>query len=351
LKKHPQVISLPAAQCLILRPCFFFHLTSITPKYPITLCEREVKMARYAVIDCGTNSVKCLIADDTPAYTQLADEMLVTRLGEGLQHTGSISPAAMQRTVSAIEHFRQQAIALDACSITLTGTMALRSAHNAAAVIREIIATTGLVPQILTGETEARLSYLAAAQLLPSNTETGLIFDTGGGSTECIVGTRQEMQQRVSINLGAVQPTERYLKHDPPTDAEYSQMQRSIATALQNQAPQAVPQCIVGIGGTVTTLAAMQLQMEQYNGTAIHGYQLSKSAIDRTIATLRSLGHAQRIQLPGLHPQRADIILAGATMVQQILQHYSQTSLLVSNRGLRHALWQAMAHNQSLEEV
>lgn len=308
-------------------------------------------MARYAVIDCGTNSVKCLIAEDAPHYLELVDAMIVTRLGEGLQHSGCINQAALQRTLDAIRQCQKRAVELDAASMTITGTMALRSASNAAQCIQQIAAETGLTPLILSGQAEARLSYLAAAQVLPSADHPSLIFDTGGGSTECIVGTQQTMSQRVSINLGAMQPTEQCIKHDPPTQAEFCQMQHFIATTLAAQAPHIAPDCIVGIGGTVTTLAAMHLQMKEFDGTRIHGYRLSIAAIDELIETLRRLSHTQRIQLVGLHPQRADIILAGATIVQQILRHYHTASMLVSNRGLRHTLWQATAHKQSLEEV
>lgn len=307
-------------------------------------------MARYAVIDCGTNSVKCLIAEDAPRYNELADQMIVTRLGEGLYRSNTLSRNAMQRTLEAINQLTALAAELDADSITLAGTMALRSAYNAKEFIEQIIADTGITPVILSGAVEARLSYSAAVQLVPDTSQQSIVFDTGGGSTECIVGTRQQILKRVSIDMGAVQPTESCILCDPPSDAEFKAMKRLIYSTIASHAPVAVPDCLVGIGGTVTTLAAMHLQMEQFEGTRIHGCSLQKTTIDELIYSLRNMSHEKRIMVPGLHPKRADIILSGATIVQQIMHHYHKPALTVSNHGLRHALWQAVAHNQSLQE-
>jgi exopolyphosphatase/guanosine-5'-triphosphate,3'-diphosphate pyrophosphatase len=297
-------------------------------------------MSRYAVIDVGSNSVLLLIAEKTATagWRILADCAEITRLGAGLQATNQIQPAAMERTLPVFIQYLARARAYQVTDVFAIGTMALRTAQNAADFLQKVKATCGLDIEVIDGQTEAMLAYLAVKAgigLAPGNL---VLFDVGGGSTEFIIGRGEQIRQQLSLNLGIIRITEQYLKSNPVTEAEVAQA-RSVITAEFTPLKAEKPlEMLVGMAGTVTTLAAIQHGMCQYEPQRIQGSVLNRRELDRQIERFQRSTLQERQQIIGLEPKRADVILAGALIVAGILDQFQQSQFTVSDWGVRHGL-------------
>jgi len=297
-------------------------------------------MARKAIIDIGSNSIKFFVgelaADKT--ITTIEDTNDIARLGEGLDKTGAISPEAMQRNVEAVSKFVARAKELGADQIVSVGTMALRKASNSADFVAAVKKACGIEVQIIPGEEEARLSYLAVLSGLSLQGGDLVIFDTGGGSTEFIFGKGTNLEKRFSVNLGAVRITENYLTSDPVTkdqvDAAIAQINKEFEEAGVNGKPMQ----LVGMGGTVTSMGAVKHKMVKYDPAVIQGSDLTVKDIDEQIAEYSKRTIEARKELPGLQPKRADVILAGACILKVITTRLGVDKLTISDRGLRHGL-------------
>lgn len=295
-------------------------------------------MSIFAVIDVGTNSVKLHVAEVEPGRSRVvADVVDVTRLGEGLHHSGLLSEEAMARNVIALEELVARAKSLDAEEIVGVGTMALRTARNRDEFRRRVEEACGLEIEVIEGEEEARLSYLAGQSGLDvAATDRICIFDTGGGSTEFIYGRGPDIETRFSLDVGCRAPTERFLRSDPVTRSELTQLLDHLEDALGDPDPRV--NAVIGIGGTVTTLEAVHQGLTTYDPQRIHGSTLSRQEVERQIELYRARTVRERARIQGLAPKRADVILAGAAIVETVMEKLGVSAILVSDRGLRHGV-------------
>lgn len=297
-------------------------------------------MSRKAIIDIGSNSIKFFVgelaADKT--ITTVLDTNDIARLGEGLDKTGEISPEAMERNVSAVAAFAAKAQELGADQVVAVGTMALRKASNSAEFVAKVKEACGVEVQIIPGEEEARLSYLAILSGLPLQDGELVVFDTGGGSTEFIFGKGTAVSKRFSVNLGAVRITENYLKSDPVTPAEVQAALAQIDKEFAEAGVEGHPTQLVGMGGTVTSMGAVKHKMVKYDPDVIQGSTLTRADIAEQIGEYSHRTIEQRKELPGLQPKRADVILAGACILDTITRRLGVDQLTISDRGLRHGL-------------
>ena len=305
-------------------------------------------MKRAAVIDIGSNSAKFLVGQrrEDGSVEVVREGTAVVRLGEGLHETGRLSADAMERNAEAAASFAEQAGALGAEEIRCVGTMALRSAANSGEFLALVKERCGLDVEIISGEEEARLSYLAVLSALPDTKEDVVIFDTGGGSTEFIYGRGREVVKRFSVNIGSVRLTETFFADDPVHREKIPQVLEQIAAELREADVEASGGKLVGIGGTVTTMAAVSLGMTRYDPEVIQGSVLSRKEVLRQIQAYSSKTVARRCEMPGLQPGRADVILAGACILQVIMDRLGAEELTVSDRGLRHGLAWEILHQE-----
>lgn len=297
-------------------------------------------MSRKAIIDIGSNSIKFFVgelaADRT--ITTVLDTNDIARLGEGLDKTGLISPEAMERNVAAVAAFRAKAEELGADQVVAVGTMALRNAKNSGEFVEKVKAACGVEVQIIPGEEEARLSYLAILSGLPLQGGDLVVFDTGGGSTEFIFGHGTEVTKRFSVNLGAVRITENYLKSDPVTPDEVEAALAQIDKEFAQAGVEGSPAQLVGMGGTVTSMGAVKHKMAKYDPDVIQGSALTRGDIRAQIDEYSAKTIEERRSITGLQPKRADVILAGACILDVITRRLGVDQLTISDRGLRHGL-------------
>ena len=297
-------------------------------------------MKRAAIIDIGSNSIKFLVGEKRPdgAVKTVVDQNDVARLGEGLWESGVLSEAAMERNAQAVARFVKTAKEHSAEEIVCVGTMALRSAANGAEFVKRVRDLCGVEVRILPGEEEARLSYLAVLSGLPIPDGDMVVFDTGGGSTEFIFGRGAEVVKRFSVDLGAIRITERFFRDDPVKEGSVAAALQTIDAELAVAGVAGRPCKLVGMGGAVTTMGAVKHKMERYDPAVIQGLILTRADVTRQISQYSARTLAQRCELPGLQPKRADVILAGACILQSVMDRLSAQELTISDRGLRHGL-------------
>jgi exopolyphosphatase/guanosine-5'-triphosphate,3'-diphosphate pyrophosphatase len=295
-------------------------------------------MPNYAVIDIGTNAIKFHIAQKCHdgKWKTILDKAEVTRLGEGLNRTGKISPEAMERNISVIGEMFEIARQKDVDQIFAIGTMALRTATNANDFIDHIKIKFGISVEIISGDEEARLSFLAVQSSLDIRYGNFLIFDIGGGSTEFISGNDGKIQQKISLTIGVVRLTEDILISDPVKQQECDAANKIVQNTFSAIAMANPVDRLIGVGATLTTLGAMKLKMENYDPEIIHGAELSFSDVEGLLSLLQSKTIAERKKIVGLEPRRADVILAGAMIVSNIMNKINAAEVIISDRGVRH---------------
>ena len=296
-------------------------------------------MTRVAAFDCGTNSLRLLVADldvEAGTSTELVREMEIVRLGQGVDRTGRIAEASLHRTFAVIETFMKQVHDLDVSSIRFCATSAARDAENAQAFVDGVRDLVGVAPEVLDGEQEARLSFTGATRDLPPLPEPLLVLDIGGGSTELILGRSDgAIEAQESLDIGSVRLNERHLHGDPPTREEIRAAVEDIDAALDaGTVDPARGGAVIGVAGTVTTVAAAVLGLDTYDRTLIHRSVLRNDAVQGTVTQLLSMLVEQRKALGFMHPGRADVIGAGGLILDRVLRRTSVSSVLVSERDI-----------------
>src|SRR5215218_3851767 len=295
---------------------------------------------RFATIDVGTNSVKLHVGERRAdgSWRTIADRARITRLGEGMVRLGRLDAAPIERTVDAIVVMAAEARREGAEAIAAVGTAALRLAPNAGELLAAAHARSGVQVEVLPADEEARLAYVAATGGLALPPGQLAVFDTGGGSSQFTFGDRLGVQERFSVNVGAAGFTERYaLDHRVPRAGLHAAL-AAIAADLVRLDGRGTPDAVVAMGGAVTNLAAVKHGLVAYDRDVVHGTVLDQDEIDRQIEVYRARTAAQRRQIPGLQPARADVILAGACIVRTVLEKLRCEFLTVCDRGLRHGV-------------
>lgn len=304
---------------------------------------------RSAFIDVGTNAVLCLIADirDTGRFRVLDDLADIARLGEGVDQSGEIGAAGEERAMAVLARYRERCRDLGVEEIIAVGTSALRDAKNSAAVRGRIRAALGIDIQVITGAEEARYSFLAVQRGLSLVGHELLVIDIGGGSTEFILGNDSGVTRALSIDVGSVRLTERFLHSDPVLAEEVAAMGAAIETDLAPIAEQVARlDCtltLVGIAGTFTTLAAIERKLARYSHSQVHGSVLTLAEVKRQVALLQAKSVAERKQIVGLEPKRADVIYAGAYLIEKIMESLAAGQVIVSDQGVRYGLLHEVA--------
>jgi len=296
---------------------------------------------RYAVIDVGTNSVKFHIGERSAdgTWTTIADRADVTRLGEGLSaNGGEFTPEAMHRTVAAIAAMASEAKREGVAAVAAVGTMGLRTAGNSDRFITQVAQVCGVRIEVISAAEEARLAYRAVQAGLGLAAGSMVIFDSGGGSSQFTFGHGATVREQFSLNVGAVRFTEQYGLAGEVTLADLQRAMDAIAAELARLDTAAVPDTLVGMGGAVTNLTAVMLHLATYDPAAVQGAVLTRAETERQIELYRTRSPEARRQIVGLQPKRAEVILAGACIVQTVMCKLRKDELSVSDRGLRHGL-------------
>jgi exopolyphosphatase/guanosine-5'-triphosphate,3'-diphosphate pyrophosphatase len=296
--------------------------------------------ARYAVIDVGTNSVKLLVAERAGdgRWVTIRDRTEVARLGEGLTESGEISPAAVARTADAIAAMVADARAERALAIAAVGTAALRIAGNRDTVVAAIAERTGIRVEVASGEEESRLAYLAVRAGVGLGEGALAVFDTGGGSTQLTFGHGDRVDERFSVNVGAVRFTERFGLARAVDDATLRATLAAISSDLARLDNRPRVDELVAMGGAITNIAAVWHGLATYDPDVVQGTVLDRTEIDRQVELYRTSDLEGRRRIVGLQPARADIILAGACIVRRVMDKLGRDTLTVSDRGLRHGV-------------
>ena len=295
---------------------------------------------RYAVIDIGTNSVKFAIAevDDAGAARRVVDRAEVTRLGQGRDADGRIADEPLERTGAAVAEMVQEARRNGCRAVVAVATAAVRNAPNRDDVLAAIRSRAGIGVEVLSGEEESRLGFLAVTAGLGVTEASLVVFDTGGGSTEFTFGHDGQVDERFSLNVGAAAFTDRFgLDRAVEPDA-LREAKDAIAADLERIDGRPPPDALVGMGGAVTNMVAVQLALETYDPDVVQGATLERTEVDRQIELYRSRDEEERRTITGLQPNRAGVILAGACIVGVVMEKLAKDSLTASDRGLRHGL-------------
>jgi exopolyphosphatase/guanosine-5'-triphosphate,3'-diphosphate pyrophosphatase len=296
---------------------------------------------RYAVLDVGTNSVKFHVGERSGAGTwpTIVDRAELTRLGEGLDKKGEIMAEAAERTATAIADMADEAKRNAARAIVAVGTAGLRIARNSSAVLQKILTQTGISIEVIPGDEEGRLAYLAAKAGINVPDASLAVFDTGGGSTQFTFGRGARVDEQFSVDVGAARYTERFGLAGAVAPDLLRGALAAIAAGLSRIDGRPQPDTLVAMGGAVTNMAAVRHGLTTYDPDVIQGTVLDRDEIDRQIEMYRWRDAAQRRSIVGLQPKRAEVILAGACIVRTVMERLGQASLIVSDRGLRHGLF------------
>jgi len=295
---------------------------------------------RYAVVDVGTNSVKFHIGERSAdgVWRTVVDRAEITRLGDGLAETGRLNPVPIERTIEAIAAMVEEAWRHDVVAIAAVGTAGLRIAPNSGDFVDAVQARCGITIEVISGEEEGRLAYLAATAELGHAGGSLVVFDTGGGSSQFTFGHGDRVAERFSLNVGAVRFTEQYGLGGVVSDDVLTAALGAIATDLARLNGRPSPEVLIAMGGAVTNLAAVKHGLARYDPDIVQGTVLDRTEIDRQIEMYRRRTVDERRAIVGLQPQRGDIILAGACIVRTVISKLGKDSITVSDRGLRHGV-------------
>jgi exopolyphosphatase/guanosine-5'-triphosphate,3'-diphosphate pyrophosphatase len=289
-----------------------------------------------AGIDCGTNSTRLLIATDDGRTVERV--MRITRLGQGVDATGRLADEAVDRTVTVLREYRTMLDHHHVERVRMTATSAARDAANRDDFFTAAKEAVGVAPELLGGEEEARLSFRGATAELDPNDGPFLVADIGGGSTEFAVGTTGDPDGVLSTDIGCVRLTEKFIHSDPPAPEELSQAFDVVRGHLEDVS-RVIPSVadvrrFVGLAGTVTTVAAVELGLATYDRDRIHHFVLTRAAAEDVFRTLATERRSQRIHNPGLELERADVIVAGAVILVAIMRYFDFADCLVSESDI-----------------
>jgi exopolyphosphatase/guanosine-5'-triphosphate,3'-diphosphate pyrophosphatase len=305
---------------------------------------------RVAAIDCGTNSIRLLIADVDPESGRVLDidrRMEIVRLGQGMDSTGEFAADALERTFAACDSYAEVIAANNVDRVRFVATSASRDARNRDVFIAGVKSRLGVEPDVISGDEEARLSFAGATNGLVGAAAPYLVVDIGGGSTEFVLGVTSPQAAR-SVNIGCVRMTERHFRNDPPSQSEIDAAIADIDAAI-GLAGETVSlgeaKTLVGLAGSVTTVAAIALELTEYDPTRIHGARLSAETIDAVSDRLLGLSRDERAQIHVMHPGRVDVINAGALVLRRIVRLTGLPDVLVSEHDILDGIALALAAN------
>lgn len=306
-------------------------------------------MTRVAAFDCGTNSLRLLIADLDPATGEAVEhvrEMRIVRLGQGVDRTGRISKESMERAFVALDEFAMLLAEYHPDVIRFCATSAARDAENADQFTGAVLARIGVAPEVIDGDAEARASYDGATRALAAtDLEPFLVLDIGGGSTELILGGADGITVAHSLDIGSVRLTERHLYDDPPSADQVAAVRTDIDAALDGcRVDPALAGTVIGVAGTITTVAAGVLDLPAYDRSRVHLAHLDVAAVNATIDALVAMTVAERRALGYMHPGRADVIAAGALILERILARTKVATVTVSESDILDGIaWSAVS--------
>jgi exopolyphosphatase/guanosine-5'-triphosphate,3'-diphosphate pyrophosphatase len=297
---------------------------------------------RVAAVDCGTNSLRLLVADVDPDRGQVTDvarRMEVVRLGQGVDRTGRLAPEALERTMAVLRDYAGVIAGSGAQAVRMVATSATRDASNAADFTRQVKEVLGVAPEVLTGSAEAVLSFTGATAELAGQAEAGpfLVADIGGGSTEFVLGAAGHPDAAISVNIGCVRMTERHLPGDPPAPGQVTAATADIDAALDQVAaevPVTRARTLVGLAGSVTTVAAIALGLPTYEAERIHHSHISAADVHRVTQQLLAQTRAERAAIGVMHPGRVDVIGGGALVLDRIMARFGFAEVLVSEHDI-----------------
>jgi exopolyphosphatase / guanosine-5'-triphosphate,3'-diphosphate pyrophosphatase len=296
-------------------------------------------VVRVAAVDCGTNSVRLLVADVPEsgggALADLLRRMEIVRLGEGVDRTGRLAPRAVARTRAALADYAGEIRRLGAERVRMVATSASRDAANADEFAAMVHDTLGVVPEVVSGGEEAQLSYLGAVRSLPR--ARYLVVDIGGGSTEFVTGSEETVEQAVSVDIGCVRMTERHLHGDPPAPAEVAAAEADIEAAVDRAVAGVAgrqAEALVGLAGSVATVTGIALGLPAYDSARIHHARISYQEVAKVTADLLAMPRRQRLALPVMHPGRADVIAAGALILRIVMTSVGATQVIASEHDI-----------------
>ncbi len=292
-----------------------------------------------AAVDCGTNSTRLLVSNSKGRTLERL--MRITRLGEGVEANGSLTENAIERTVHALRVYRKVMEAHGVLRGRMVATSAVRDAANRERFLGAAERASGLTPELLSGEEEGRLSYMGATAELVPGSGPYLVVDVGGGSTELVLGPDaggDDTLGVVSLDIGCVRLTERFLRSDPPRGGELSRAEVAVRRMLEH-ADKVLPGLqraagLIGLAGTASTLAAMELGLDCYDSQRIHHFVLTRDRVRALVGALSGEDHATRLRHPGLEEARADVIVGGALVLAVVMEHLGFESCLVSESDI-----------------
>jgi exopolyphosphatase/guanosine-5'-triphosphate,3'-diphosphate pyrophosphatase len=299
-------------------------------------------VTRVAAIDCGTNSIRLLVAeaDDSGRLRDLSRQMEIVRLGEGVDKTGRFTDAALGRTFAALDSYVAEIDKLGADRVRMVATSASRDAANRDVFVDGVRERLGVAPDVVSGDEEAQLSFAGATAEFRGSSRFGapyLVCDIGGGSTEFVLGGDDGVRAAKSVDIGCVRMTERHLHDDPPTPAQVaaatSDISSAIAQVMETVAVQDA-KTLVGLAGSVTTVAGLALDLPSYDADRIHHSVIAASDVHRVAGSLLARTRAERAKLPVMHPGRVDVIGAGALVLDLVLRCCGFTEVVVSERDI-----------------
>ena len=303
---------------------------------PLPILGREISHDKplYAAIDCGTNSTRLMIGDGVETFER---EMIITGLGRGVDETGELSAEGIERVRGALKNYRSIMDRYELAGVRMTATSAARDANNREAFFQVARQTVGVEPELISGVEEARLSFLGATADLDPNDGPFLVFDIGGGSTEFAIGS-SSMQGGISTDMGSVRFTEKYIESDPPAPQELLAA-LSVAETHLDDVVREVPTVLsarqlVGLAGTVSTAAAVEIGLAEYDRDQIHHFRLDRAAIEDVFRTLVTEESEDRQHNPGLEPGRVDTIVGGMCILARIVRYFDATDVLVAEADI-----------------
>ncbi|WP_330175436.1 Ppx/GppA family phosphatase [Streptomyces sp. NBC_01498] len=301
-------------------------------------------MTRVAAVDCGTNSIRLLVADADPATGQLVDldrRMTIVRLGQDVDRTGRLAPEALERTFAACRAYAEiiRDHGVDPARTRFVATSASRDAENRDEFVRGVLGILGVEPEVITGDREAAFSFTGATRELTGRTDLTtpyLVVDIGGGSTEFVVGDERVTAAR-SVDIGCVRLTERHRPGSPATPADIAALRADIDAALDTAAatvPLTEARTLVGLAGSVATVAGIALDLPAYDSAAIHHSRIPFERVREITTTLLSSTHEERAAIPVMHPGRVDVIGAGALILLTIMERTGAKEVVVSEHDI-----------------
>ncbi|HMJ36753.1 MAG TPA: Ppx/GppA family phosphatase [Baekduia sp.] len=294
---------------------------------------------RRAVVDIGTNSTRLLIADVAPdgTITELERRTTITRLGQGVDHTATLAPEAMDRVFAALAAYRDDIDAHDVTATTAVLTSAVRDARNGAAFTQEVRDRFGLDAHTITGDEEARLTFRGATSDRPGDHRRLVVLDVGGGSTELVVGHDRQVDFHVSTQAGVVRQTERFLRGDPPRSSELQALAAEAQEIFTATVPPEIRNGVeagIAVAGTATSAAAILQELDPYDPARVHGFRLLRAQLEMLLPRLAGMTEARRREVIGLHPDRAPAIVAGLVLLIEAMRAFRLDEVEVSEHDI-----------------